>query len=192
MTQQIKSLSDKMRQENSYLRDSMSHKEWEQKSRIICERLISMPVYQEAETVLIFMSISHEPDTDEIIRHALRAGKTVAIPKCVGNDLVFYRIDSPDDVNPGRFSVPEPVRTDDQYRVRMTDQSLIILPGLAFDKNGFRLGYGAGFYDRYLKDDSYRNKLMIAFSFQEVDQVPIHTDDVPVDWIVTDKGITEV
>ncbi len=151
-----------------------------------------MPVYQEAETVLIFMSISHEPDTQEIIRHALASGKTVAIPKCEDRDLIFYRIDSTDEVSPGRFSVPEPVNADDLHRVRMTDKSLVILPGLAFDKKGFRLGYGAGFYDRYLKDDSYRNKLMIAFSFQEVDQVPTHPGDVPVDWIVTDKEITEV
>ena len=170
----------------------MSHQEWKEKSETICKSLISMPVYQEAETILIFMSISHEPDTKKIIRHAFTSGKTVAVPKCEGSDLVFYRIDSVDDVSPGRFSVPEPVHADDLHRVRMTDKSLIILPGLAFDKKGFRLGYGAGFYDRYLKDDPYRNKLMIAFSFQEVDQVPNHPGDVPVDWIVTDKETTEV
>lgn len=170
----------------------MSRQDWEEKSDFICKNVISMPVYQEAETVLIFMSISHEPDTQEIIRHALASGKTVAIPKCEDRDLIFYRIDSTDKVSPGRFSVPEPVNADDLHRVRMTDKSLVILPGLAFDKKGFRLGYGAGFYDRYLKDDSYRNKLMIAFSFQEVDQVPTHPGDVPVDWIVTDKEITEV
>ena len=174
------------------MRDNMSEQDWEKKSSTICENLIRMPVYQEAEAVLIFMSISHEPDTGRIIRHALETGKTVAVPKCEGSDLAFYRIDSPDDVRPGRFSVPEPVNTDDMYSVRITDKSLVILPGLAFDKKGFRLGYGAGFYDRYLKDDFYRNKLMIAFSFQEVDEVPNHAGDVRVDWIVTENGITEV
>ena len=170
----------------------MSCQDWEKKSKTIFENLISMPVYQEAETVMIFMSISHEPDTGEIIRHAFKAGKTVAIPNCEGSELVFYRIESTDDVKPGRFSVPEPIHNDDMHRVRVTDKTLIILPGLAFDKKGFRLGYGAGFYDRYLEDDAYRNNLMIAFSFQEVDRVPTHPGDVPVNWIVTDKGITEV
>ena len=170
----------------------MSQQEWKVKSETICKRLISMPVYQEAETILIFMNVSHEPETVKIIRHAFTSGKTVAVPKCEGRDLVFYRIDSIDDVSPGHFSVPEPVNTDDKHRVRMTDKSLVILPGLAFDKKGFRLGYGAGFYDRYLKDDPYRNKLMIAFSFQEAGQVPTHPGDVPVDWIVTDKETTEV
>lgn len=192
MTQQITSLPDEIRKEISDLRNGMSRKDWKAKSDSICKKVIGMPVYQEAETVLIFMSISHEPDTGEIIRHALTSGKTVAIPKCEDRDLVFYRIYSTDNVSPGRFSVPEPVNTDEIHRVRMNDQSLIILPGLAFDKKGFRLGYGAGFYDRYLKEDPYRNKLMIAFSFQEVDQVPTHPGDVPVDWIVTDKEITEV
>ena len=181
-----------MRKDISDLRKRMSAQDWEEKSKSIYENLIRMPVYQEAEAVLAFISISNEPDTDEIIRHAMEAGKTVAVPKCEGRDLGFYRIDSPDDVSPGRFSVPEPVNTDDLHRVVMTEKSLIILPGLAFDKNGFRLGYGAGFYDRYLKDDSYRNKLMIAFSFQEVGHVPNHSGDVPVDWIVTEKEIIEV
>ncbi len=181
-----------IRLEKAALRKSMAGPQWESKSQMICERLLKTPMYRQAETLFAFMSVSNEPDTDRLIRQALADGKSVAVPKCIsGRGMKFYEIDSPDDTIPGRYGIPEPASCDDS-RLRVIDErTLILVPGLVFDLSGNRLGYGAGYYDRYLADDPYRNKLMIAFSFQQTDEIRNLDHDIPVDWIITeDKTIT--
>ena len=166
---------------------------WAQESRELSGHLLDTPVYQNAQTIFAFMSISGEPDLSPVIKQALRDGKAVALPRTENdNRMNFYRIDSEDDVIPGRFNIPEPVLCDDERRMKIDEYTLVILPGLAFDLSGKRIGHGKGYYDRYLADDPYCNRMMAAFSFQEAENIPASPLDVPVNWVVTERGVIEI
>ena len=177
----------RIREEKLSMRRRLSEEERAEKSHQICQRLIGSEMYRSASTIFAFMSVRQEPDTAGIIVRALEDGKRVAIPKCIDStEIAFYEITSLDDTVPGRFSIPEPALcTRDRLR-QIDERTLVILPGAAFDTQGGRLGYGAGYYDRYLAGDPYRNKLMIAYSFQEAETIPRETHDIPVDWIMTE------
>ena len=166
---------------------------WEQESRALSGHLLETPMYQNAQTIFAFMSIGGEPDLSPVIRQALRDGKAVALPRTEDDiRMNFYRIDSADDVKPGRFNIPEPALCDDKKRMKIDENTLVILPGLAFDLSGMRIGHGKGYYDRYLADDPYRNRMMAAFSFQEAENIPASPLDVPVNWVVTERGVIEI
>ncbi|HSB34571.1 MAG TPA: 5-formyltetrahydrofolate cyclo-ligase, partial [Nitrospirota bacterium] len=113
----------------------------------------------------------------------------VVLPKVKGKQLALFEIKNFDkDVSPGTWGIPEPVES---HPVPLTDIDLIITPGAAFDEDGNRLGYGAGFYDRILSSFP-RTTVALAFEEQIVPQVPTNPHDVPVKKIVTEKRIIEV
>ncbi|MBE6781168.1 MAG: 5-formyltetrahydrofolate cyclo-ligase [Ruminococcaceae bacterium] len=116
----------------------------------IAENVRRLKEYRPAQTILIYMSTPIEVDTKEIIKNAWDDGKKVAIPRCTpgSRDMEFHYIDSFDCVSPGTFSVLEP----DPALPVVTDFSgcLMIVPGMQFDMRGFRIGYGKGYYDRYM------------------------------------------
>ena len=116
----------------------------------IAENVKRLKEYPVAKTLLIYMSTSIEVDTKNIILNAWADGKKVAVPRCIPGtrDMEFHYIESFDDVKPGSFSVLEP----DESSPIVTDFSgcLMILPGMQFDHSGYRIGYGKGYYDRYL------------------------------------------
>ncbi len=123
-----------------------------------------------------------------MIRHALASGKRVILPKVAGKELSLFEIkDFDTDVSPGRWDILEPHET---APARITDVDLIVMPGVAFDEQGNRIGYGAGFYDKLLVD--FRGPTVaIAFEMQIVHSVPVDSHDVPVKKIVTEKRIIE-
>ena len=175
------------------LRRLMTQDEWITKSRSVTQRLIRSSAYRQADTLLTFISVQNEPDTGALIKRALSDGKTVGIPKCLDDkEMAFYRIGSACETAPGRFNIPEPADTRAERLIQKTDRTLVILPGLAFDRSGNRLGYGAGYYDRYLSDCPLLCKMMAAFSFQEADEIPCRDGDIQVDWIVTESELIEV
>ena len=183
----------RIREEKLRQRLALEREPWESMSKSIAQRLISTPMYREAETVFVYVSFRNEPDTDGIIRQALLDGKHVAVPKCAEPPLMeFYEIKDPDELSPGRFGILEPSVCLPQAKRCIDSGTLIIIPGSAFDRKGNRLGMGAGYYDAYLCRDPYRNKVMTAFSFQETDELDPREDDVPANWIVTEREIITV
>jgi len=119
----------------------------------ILTRVKTLPRFIPAGLILCYVSVDTETGTIELINHALAAGKKVAVPRCVPGapELHFYLINSLDELRTGSFGVPEP---NPDTAVRVTDfaGSICFVPGLCFDRRGYRLGYGKGYYDRFLAD----------------------------------------
>ncbi|WP_251387006.1 5-formyltetrahydrofolate cyclo-ligase [Mediterraneibacter agrestimuris] len=171
-------------------------------SHIITERVLCHPFFQCADIVFCYVTFREEVDTKDIIHSALKMGKTVAIPKVLGeNHMEFYKISSMNDLTPGYQGILEPNTEHLQDRIipispeevdtgrNMEKLPVILLPGSAFDKAGRRIGYGGGFYDTYLYTYPRFRKIGLAFSTQCVDEIPVEEHDVGVDVVVTEQGV---
>ena len=161
-------------------------------SKSVLAQLESLEQWKRAEIVLAFLSMKDELDTAPILKKVLEQGKTLAVPRVVGPDLVFYQIqDLEKDVAPGAFGILEPVPGLSQMAVETISghHSVALVPGLAFDRENFRLGRGKGFYDRFLAsagDSLY--KIGIGYSFQLVEKVPREPHDKALDLIITSRS----
>lgn len=154
------------------------------KSSEIAERLFSLPEFKSASSVMFFASFRSEVDTLPMIRHSLAVGKRIILPKVKGKDLWLFEIQNIDeDIAPGAWGIPEPREI---LPATILDVDFMVVPGLAFDLNGNRLGYGAGFYDRILPLYKKENAAL-AFEIQIVPEVPISAFDIPIKKIVTEK-----
>ena len=155
----------------------------------IKNRLLNLAEYKSAKTVLIYVSLDNEIKTDEIILNALDNGKNVAVPFCEDSfgNMNFYLINSLDDLKIGSFNVREPNKNICR-KLENFSNSIIIVPGMLFDKRGYRLGYGKGYYDRFL---SAYNQTKIGLSYDEtlVDELFTDEFDKNVDIIITQSRI---
>ena len=154
-------------------------REW---SRQITDRVISLPVFRRADQILVYADYNHEVITRYLIEEAWKAGKEVAVPKVVGKDMIFYKLNDFSQLEPGYFGIPEPVRGE----IVEWPQALMIMPGVAFDRKNHRVGYGGGFYDRYLEKHPLIQRVAIAFSFQMFPEVPTEPTDICPQILVTE------
>ena len=176
----------KVRKETILKRQSLDIKTWEKDSLLIQDKLINLPHFKEADTILCYMDVRMETGTAHIIDAALNMGKKVAIPKSYNNGVMeFFYIDSLEDVRLGKYNIPEP-EGDSKCQ---GDNGLIVMPGLAFDKSCNRAGYGKGYYDRYLKNHKNLKTAAICFSFQVYEEIEHNDHDIKPDVIVTEKEI---
>ncbi|MEE8359634.1 MAG: 5-formyltetrahydrofolate cyclo-ligase, partial [Candidatus Omnitrophota bacterium] len=154
--------------------------------RIIKEKLSSLPEFKEAKTIGFYVSLASEVDTETLIDDALRSGKTVVAPVMDGNDLRFHRIkDRKADLAEGPCGILQP-DTSCEKPFPNDQIDLVIVPGVAFSKEGARLGKGRGFYDRFLKDLPRRvKKIGLAYDLQIIQDLPITPQDVPVDKVIS-------
>ncbi len=155
--------------------------------RRILERITTLYQYPKARTILTYVSKEIEVDTLLLIERALSDGKCVAVPKCIEStrEMEFYVIHSLSDLEPGYFGVQEP-KVPPCRKLRDPENSICIVPGMAFDFKGFRLGYGKGFYDRFLSD--YPGVTVgLCYSSCVQWSLPIGKYDRPVDMVVTEK-----
>lgn len=156
-------------------------------------RLMSMPEYQSADSVMWYVDVRDEVRTRGALFDELRRRKQMVVPYCVDQDLELFRLRSADELVPGQFGILEPraeLRQRADRRVDPMDLDLVVVPGLAFDRSGGRLGYGKGFYDRCLsKTRSELTRVALAYDCQLVPTVPTDDHDVPMDWIVTPSQI---
>jgi len=157
-------------------------------SAAVISRLETLPVFQRARVVQTYVALRHEVDTHELIRRLLRAGKQVAAPKVeAGNELQQYFIKDFSELQPGAFGILEP--QPEPGRLASPEQfDLVLVPGLAFDRAGHRLGAGKGYYDRFLAQIK-APKIALAFAFQIVERIPVEAHDQRVDVIVTEKEV---
>ncbi|MBO4788525.1 MAG: 5-formyltetrahydrofolate cyclo-ligase [Lachnospiraceae bacterium] len=157
-------------------------------SGCIAEHLVERREYTDASVVLAYMSFSSEVNTHFLIEKAWRDGKRVAVPKCVDEkSMEFEYIRSFDDLAPGRYGIMEPV-TGESVNYDAEEKCLLLLPGVAYTNSGDRLGYGGGYYDRYQKKHEQIPRVMLAYSLQETESLPVDEQDVPADIIVTEIG----
>jgi 5-formyltetrahydrofolate cyclo-ligase len=167
-------------------RDSLGRAELGAMSEAIAEKLFSRPRFAEAGVVAFYLPKGSETDTSGMIRSALKLGKEVLVPVTSG-EISFVRFTSFADLAPGRFGIPEP-RTRNPEPPREPD--LVVVPGIAFGLCMHRLGYGRGYYDRYLaRSPAYR--VGVCYDFQVVERLPRHDDDQRMDEIITEKRIIQ-
>ncbi len=140
--------------------------------------------WEAAKTVGITISTGREVDTKEVIEEGWRQQKRIVVPKCFPDrkELKFFEITSFDELEDSFYSLKEPITTMTPF-VSKEEIDLLIVPGIVFDKRGYRIGYGGGYYDRYLSN--YQNKTVsLAFSFQILKEIPNETYDIPVEKII--------
>lgn len=186
-----------IRREALKRRDCQTKEQRREADGTIFEKLTALPCYREADVILTYVSFRSEVDTFPLIRHALAARKAVFTPKVLGRDMEFFRILSIDDLQKGYQGIREPtghLSYDDYISQFNMLQTLICLPGAAFDRNRHRIGYGGGFYDRYLsKIKESRTGTVktaaLAFDCQIFEEIPWETYDVCPACIVTEREI---
>lgn len=153
---------------------------------LITERILGHQWFYNSDILLCFANYGTEISTKEIWLEALRLGKRVYMPKIVSDNdctqMKFYRIKSREDLMPGYRGIPEPIKTDEefQYTLEETNRVLMLMPGVAFDVYRNRIGYGKGFYDRYLHDkpNLQLRTIGIGFSCQLLQEIPFSDSDI--------------
>ncbi|MFY9175484.1 MAG: 5-formyltetrahydrofolate cyclo-ligase [Peptococcia bacterium] len=183
-----------LRQQARKKRDSLSWLEVQGKSHEISQRLIMMPEYQQADVVMLYLSFENEVDTKGLIITSWKQKKKVVIPVCQPADktILVSELHSFDELTPGTWNISEP-KKEFLRPIPASRIDLAIIPGLAFDVRGNRLGYGAGYYDRFLPNLS-PNCAKIALSYEMTMQefLPTEAHDVPMDYIITEAKIYKV
>ncbi len=176
-------------------RDQLTDEEIAAKSATIAEKLFQLPAFERAEAIMYFVSFGSEVDTRPMVEETIRRGKIALAPKAVpqSRELIPSRIlDWESDLMPGYYNIPEPragaLRPYDPEQI-----DLLIVPGVAFDLKGNRLGYGGGYYDRFFSLLKPGTTLVaLVFDLQIVPTVPIEEWDRRVDCIITDQRLIEV
>ena len=165
----------------------------ERLSRLIFERLVLLPRYSSARTVLSYVSFRSEVSTHAFIARIWADGKRVVVPYCRAGRLELFCLHGFGDLAPGTLGILEPtpeLRGQDHRRANVQELDLLVIPGLAFDRQGGRLGYGKGYFDRLLSGARPDALLAaVAFESQLFDSVPIQPHDVRVDAVITESNI---
>jgi len=173
-------------------RKALSKEEIKEKSSKIKENLYSLEEFKKAKNILFYVSFNDEVDTQEIIKELLaNKEKNIIVPYVVKNNpiLQLSEIKNFNELEPKTWGILEPK---DEFirKFDIENVDLVIIPGIVFDQNGHRIGYGYGYYDRFLKKlDKNVVKIGFGFEFQIVDKIPEEKHDVPVDIMVTEKRV---
>ncbi|MCR4616001.1 MAG: 5-formyltetrahydrofolate cyclo-ligase [Clostridiales bacterium] len=151
--QDMRQVKQELRKEYTNIRKSYSPERKKQLDVKVTRRLLNLWAFREAGTVLCYVSSSLEVDTGEIIKTALSMGKSVAVPRCgeTARSMDFYFINSLDELSAQHFGILEP-EADESRKLTDLSNGFCIVPGLSFDVNGFRLGFGGGYYDKFLEE----------------------------------------
>lgn len=156
------------------------------KERSIHERVLLLPEWQQATCVAITLAFRNECDTRMLIEQAWQEDKTVLIPKVVEDEMVFYEYRPEDQLQPNQMGIAEP--TDSAHRASLDQAEFCLVPGRVYRRDGYRLGWGGGYYDRALV--TYTGcKVSIAFSEQLLSDFEVEAFDIPVNLIVTDQEV---
>ena len=162
--------------------------EQEEKQRLDHEVFIQAlknPEIMQAKSVYAYMALSWETGTEELLNYFWKQGVQVAFPKVLGDEMEFFEVNSMDDLETGTFRIMEP-----KAQCRQVDwpEAVIMVPGIAFTRDGKRLGKGGGYYDKYLDRYPGHKTVAFAYEFQIVSELPAELHDQPVDHLITETG----
>ena len=159
-------------------------------SKAIAEKFFNTAYYINSNSILIYYPFRSEVDTTIVIKKALKDGRNIILPRISGLRLELFYVDDPKkQLKKGVYDIMEP-NTVLCRKARISDIDLAIVPGVGFDKNLNRLGYGGGFYDKLLLCiPKGVKKIAFCFDIQVIDRIPVSKDDIKVDLLITDTGI---
>ena len=176
-----------LRKKYKILRDSLCEKT-EDYSRIICERCADIDGFKRADAVLLYFAKGSEVDLSALAELALDMGKCVAYPRCSGKgEMTFHKISSLDELKEGSFGIMEPLEGSPLCDCD-NGRTVCFVPALAYDKEGFRLGWGGGYYDRFLADFQ-GCKIGVTYAACVADKLPRGEYDIKTDYIVTESQV---
>ena len=163
------------------LKRQMTKEQIDAASARLAELFYATEYYRNARTIYGYLPYNQEVRTVPILRQALKDGKRVAVPKVYGDEMRFIYLDNLDLVEDGYAGIPEPVEDEP---VAHDATALVLMPGLAFDCQGHRIGYGGGFYDRFLAQEPNHPTVALCYGFQMLDSLETEEFDVPVDCVL--------
>ncbi len=149
----------------------------------LANQLFAHPAYQNARSIYGYLSYNQEVRTMPILERAKADGKRVAVPKVFGEIMRFLWLDDLHAVSLGAYNIPEPVASGPEAD---DETALILMPGLAFDPEGRRCGYGGGFYDRWLAEHPGHPLLALCYGFQMFDHLETDPHDIPMDYVLSE------
>ncbi|HBB30312.1 MAG TPA: 5-formyltetrahydrofolate cyclo-ligase [Cyanobacteria bacterium UBA9273] len=160
--------------------------EWRSKSDRICSHLQSSPLFAQSKTILAYFSFRQEPDLSSLFTDTKHDW---GFPRCVGKSLIWHKYQAPEPTQKGAYGIVEPLP--EAPLVEPNEVDLILVPAVACDVRGYRLGYGGGFYDRLLSSREWASKptIGIVFEFAYLPELPIDSWDKPLQAVCTDKGL---
>jgi 5-formyltetrahydrofolate cyclo-ligase len=169
------------------LRDALTPTQIAAGSGAVLERLALLDPVRQAVTLMVYLNTGSEVVTDDLVRWGLRNGKRIAVSRCIpeSRGLAACRIGDLDEVAPGHYGIREP-KAPLIRPIPAGEIDVVIVPGVAFDRRGCRIGYGGGYYDRFLPQAPQAARIGVAFACQLVAGIPADTHDIPMDGVVTD------
>ncbi len=174
-----------IRSQNKQQRSKMSKAEVSEKSKVICKHLFDSDLYKSANTIMLYMPLGNEVDTSSIMEKAFADGKRAVLPVMDAEDIIVPCFaDTNTKFQSGRYSIQEP--TDAQI-ADPRDIDIVLVPGIAFDKYGNRIGFGKGCYDGFL-NSTKAVKIGICYDFQVCNKISADPHDVKMDYIICEKG----
>ncbi len=183
-----------IRSELKAKRDSLNGELWVQYSNTIQSLVLKSKIYKEADSIFAYSDFHGEVGTLSIIEDALLKGKKVYMPKVLDtfddNGMAFFRIYSTSELISGFKGIKEPGGNGERVfdpDKESNDKKLMLVPGVAFSSDGYRIGYGRGYYDKYLEGKNQFFKLGLSFSMQIVDDIPSEIHDIKMDFVVTEN-----
>lgn len=165
-------------------RESLTCKQAQKLSEEICQKISRQTIFLQAETLCFYYPLGKEVNLLPLAQKALDAGKKAAFPRVEGKNMEFYEIASLEDFQEGSFHVMEPVGG----KLLAGQNALVFVPGLGFDAKGNRIGYGGGYYDRYLARHPQYMKIGTAYAIQLVKELETEVHDISMDGIATEEG----
>ncbi|MGG1697285.1 5-formyltetrahydrofolate cyclo-ligase [Bacillus zhangzhouensis] len=182
-------MKKELRRQTLAMLEQMSSEEFKRNAAVLYEHLFQLTAWKQAKTIALTMSRGKEVPTRPLIEKAWEEGKTVCVPTCFpeSKEMIFYQYTPQTKMNSSYFGLTEP-DPETSAAVHKEAIDLMIVPGVCFDHQGYRIGYGGGYYDRYLVD--YQGEtLALCLSVQQIEHVPAETHDMPVSIIVSEKGV---
>lgn len=160
---------------------AMTQLQIEEASRKLTEQFLATEAYRKAKTLYGYLPYNQEVRTVPVLEQALADGKRVAVPKVYGEEMRFIYLTDLSQVETGYAGIPEPIS---DGPIADDPTALVLMPGLAFDKEGHRIGYGGGFYDKFLSSEPTHPTVALCYAFQMVEYLPTEEFDVPVDCVL--------
>ena len=176
---------DYLRKQIQIKRNQLTPEEKNSLSNKIFHHLIHSELFSQSDSIFTYISFENEVDTRNIIHYSLKKEKMIGIPKISEDRISPIVFKGWDTLKKGYSGILEPQNSD---VFQFSNNTIILIPGLVFDKNGHRLGYGKGFYDRFLKNHN-EIKIGLSYSFQITDNIFPQNHDIPMDYIITEKEI---
>lgn len=160
---------------------AMTEAQIEEKSRLLGELFAASDLYRDAKTIYGYLPYNQEVRTVPMLERALADGKRVAVPKVYGEEMKFIYLTDLSQVAKGYAGIPEPIG---DGPVAEDPTALVLMPGLAFDREGHRIGYGGGFYDKFLAAELGHPTLALCYDFQMLPKLETEEFDIPVDCVL--------